>query len=60
MKTISVLLMLTSAVVPAIAQINCTQIDVGNGTVLTNCTGSKPIRCITFTLNDGRVITNCN
>ena len=47
------------AVTPAFAQVNCTRVDVGNGTVLTNCTGSKTLNCITFTLNDGRVITNC-
>jgi hypothetical protein len=58
-KTFYVLLALAGAATPAIAQVNCTQTDVGNGTVLTNCTGSKTLRCTTFTLPDGRVITNC-
>jgi len=48
------------ATTPAFAQTNCTQTDVGNGTVLTNCQGRNRMNCITFVLPDGRVITNCN
>jgi hypothetical protein len=62
MSKILIAISLLGLTTPAFAQTNCTQTDVGNGTVLTNCNvqGRTVMRCITFTLNDGRVVTNCN